>query len=527
MKKAIGYIRISDKDQSNFSLIGQEQYIRDFAAKQDYEIIAFFKDNGQSAKNFDRPDWKLLQKFCKENQTEVDALIVAKYDRFSRNLREALNMIEMLEEKYNIRILSALEPILLNPNSPHFFQFRTQMLMGAQVEWLIIRDRTRSGINTATKSGRYITTAPFGYINQRDEKNKPIIVIEESKAAVVRRIYEMFLQGASLTEISLEARRNGYPNRGHSAIKFTITSPTYAGLIKVPAYNDEPEHLVKGIHQPIITEADWWKVQNILNQKNSINRTVMNEEVPLRAVLKCIHANPFTAGNSKGKRKYYWYYKNECCPKPNLSATKIHDQLEAMLQELSLPEHYIIYLQQIIEEKLTIEQSQNSNLVAEKIRELSGLQQRIDNVEEKYINDGLDAAAYNKWRTRYQQEIAIIKKYISDASKPMHEMIAFFKTNLPKLANLKNHYLLADLHTKQAILRTVFNSQLYYHDGCYRTPYILPVFALKAATLKEKRLLIIEQPLQNSPILQGCAPNLPPLEHLTPLLHLLNQVKTA
>ena len=525
MKKAIAYTRISTKDQSNFSLVGQENYIRDFAAKQGYEIIALFKDDGQSAKNFDRPDWKLLQKFCKENQSEVDALIVAKYDRFSRNLKDALNMIETLEGKYNIRILSAMEPILLNTNSPYFFQFRTQMLMGAQVEWLIIKDRTRSGMNTALKSGRFISTAPYGYINQRDSQNKPIIVIDHHKADIIRRMFQMFLQGASLKEISLEARRMGYTRKGHSAIRLTLQSPTYAGFIKVPAYNDEPAYLVKGIHQPIIEEADWHKVQRIFNQKEKPARTIMNEEVPLRSVLKCIHGQPLTAGNSRGKRKYYWYYKNECCKKPNLSATKLHSQLSEMLKTLSLPSHYILYLAEILEKKIIGEKAENENIIQSRKRELTGLQQRIENLEEKYITNQLDAATYHKWKLRYQSEVSIIKKYITDASRPADEMLSFLKATMPQLSNLQWQYDQADLHTKQAILRTVFNSQLYYHDGIYRTPYILPAFALKAATLKEKGLLIIEQPLQNTSEVEGCAPNPPSLEHLIPLLHLFN--KTA
>lgn len=77
----------------------------------------------------------------------------------------------------------------------------------------------------------------------------------------------------------------------------------------------------------------------------------MNEEVPLRAVLKCVHGAPLTAGNSKGKRKYYWYYKNDCCKKPNLSAKLLHDQLDEIWKTLSLPSHYILYLQQTIEKK--------------------------------------------------------------------------------------------------------------------------------------------------------------------------------
>ena len=83
--KAIGYIRISTKDQSNFSLSGQEKYIRDFCEKHNYELATVFKDDGQSAKNFDRPDWKALEQFIKENNS-VTTLVVAKYDRFSRNV---------------------------------------------------------------------------------------------------------------------------------------------------------------------------------------------------------------------------------------------------------------------------------------------------------------------------------------------------------------------------------------------------------------------------------------------------------
>lgn len=166
-------------------------------------------------------------------------------------------------------------------------------------------------------------------------------------------------------------------------------------------------------------------------------------------------------------------------------------------------------------------------VLAAKKRELSGIQQRLDNAEEKFINKELDAATYYKWRSRYQQEESIIKNYITDASRPATELLSFFRTQLPKLSNLQWQYQQADLHTKQAILRAVFNSQLYYYDGSYRTPYILPAFATKAATLKGKRLLIIEQPLQNITESAGCAPTPPSLEHLTPLLHLLTNIKTA
>lgn len=527
MKKAIAYIRISTSDQSNFSLTGQENYIRDFAQKNGYEILELFKDDGQSAKNFDRPDWKLLQKFCKENHHQVDALIVSKYDRFSRNLGEALQMIEMLEGKYKIRVLSAMEPIGLHPNSPYFFQFRTQMLMGAQVEWLVIKDRTRHGINTGQKAGRYMTTAPFGYINQRDESNKPIIVVDHAKAGIVIRMYQMLLEGAPLKEIALEARRKGYKNRSNSAVKFTLQCPTYAGLIRVSPYNDEPGYLIRGKHEPIIDESIWRKVQDIFKEEESPTRTVMNEEVPLRAVLKCICGCKLTAGKSRGKNKLYWYYKCAKHTKKNYPAIRLHDQMDEILKILSLPDHYIAYMKEKINELINEQRGTQAQMLTDKKKELTGLQIRLDNLEEKYINNDLDVTAYKKWRDRYQAEISICQKYIMDMSQPMDEYQSFFNENIHRLGNLYYHYHNSDLHTQQALVKQVFNFQLYYHDGMYRTPYIMPIFAHNALILKEKRLLEIEQPFEKSTKVLECAPNQTPIEHLIPLSNLLNLLKRA
>jgi site-specific DNA recombinase len=527
MKKAIGYIRISNADQSNFSLDGQEKYIRDFAAKNDYELLNVYRDEGRSAKNFDRPDWKLLQQFCKQNHHQVDALIVAKYDRFSRNLKDSLSMIEMLEEKYHIRILSAMEPIMINPASPFFFQFRTQMLMGAQVEWLIIRDRTQFGRHHALKSGRYITTAPFGYINKRDEQNKPIILVDETKAPVVRKMYEMLLQGAPLKEIHLEARRKGYNNTWKGAAKSTLMNPTYAGLIHVPEYNDEPAHYVKGLHQGIIEESTWWQAQELLEPKKIV-RTVMNEEVPLRSVLRCGHCDSLlTAGNSRGRHRYYWYYKCNQHPKINLNADKLHAQMENLWEALSLPELHIQYLTTAIEKQLNLQLKEQQALVQEKKRELASLQTKLENVEEKFINDGLDKAAYKKWNDRYQHEMAVCKKYIVDYSQPLEQVRKLYEKNLPKLENLLYLWNAADLHQKQALIRIGFNSSLRYEGGIYRTAFLLPVFQPKAKLVADLGLLLYEENIQKSAKNLYSAPEPTSVEPLRPLLQLLAQIKVA
>jgi len=190
--KAIRYIRISTKDQSNFSIEGQLKSTEHYCRINNYEIVNTYTDDGQSAKSFDRPDWKKLEQFVKTHQ--VDYLIVMKYDRFSRNLLEALQKIELLETKYNIRIISVMEPIAVHPLSPYYFKMRADILTGAQTEWLIIRDRTKFGINTAQKNGRYLNRAPFGYLNKRDQFGKPIIVIDDLKAHIIKGISTLLLE---------------------------------------------------------------------------------------------------------------------------------------------------------------------------------------------------------------------------------------------------------------------------------------------------------------------------------------------
>ncbi|HEU4574612.1 MAG TPA: recombinase family protein, partial [Chitinophagaceae bacterium] len=492
-----------------------------------FELTNIFIDDGKSAKNFDRPDWKKLEAFVRKNHSQVDYLVMAKYDRFSRKTKEALQMLELIEEKFNIRSISVMEPIHVSPESPFFFQIRTQILTNAQVEWMIIRDRTRFGNHYAAKAGRYINVPPFGYKKGKDEAGKYLIIVDEAKAPIIHRMYQMLLEGAPLKEIYLEARRMGFPNRGHSETKRILQSPTYAGFIRVPPYNDDPGgYLVKSIHEAIVDQATWYKAQDILVPK-AITKTVMNEDVPLRSVLKCFCGRSLTAGNSKGRRNYYWYYKCEDHRKYNHSAIKLHDMLHQLLKELSFPPAHLEYLKERVKQQLQQQAADKELLLQEKRRELYELNRKIDRLEEKYINDDLDKQTFHKFRDRYQREVAVVQEYISDFTSPLNELWNIYEENIRKMENLAYVYEKADLHGKQAFIRQVFKSELYIQDGVYRTPWILPLFAPKAASLKEKRLLIIEQPHQNQPEVQDCAPDQSSLEHFSDFIHLLSRIKIA
>lgn len=524
MKKAIGYIRISTKDQSTYSLAGQRNEITSYCQKQDITLLSVFEDDGQSAKNFDRINWQLLENYIKIHHKDIDYLIVYKYDRFSRNLTEALSMIDKLEKKYKIIILSILENIGVHPKSPMFFLFRTQLLLNANNELNYIRERTAFGMHQGAKNGKYLHSAPFGYKNARDSEKKPVIVPDADKVELIRQAFKLYLSGTSMEQIRRELKPDGLKMEGNGAIRRLLSNPTYAGLIKVPSFYDEPEKLIEGKHEAIIDKATWWAVQGKLSGKQYNKHD--NEIVPLRGSLHCECGRIMSAGNSKGKYKYYWYY---ICPdcRENHAAIKLHKQFDELLNELQLEPHQLEFLQEnavkFINENLQV----NENQLSLKNRELNQLEAKIDSIEEKYISDSMDDHAYRKWKARYEVERVNLMGDIEELNIPIAETWARYSESLHKLTDIAQIYNDGDMHSKKSFINVVFDNKLTYSNGVYRTLYLNPIYRPKAVLLKKKGLLFVEQSLSKSEDFSLSAPAESIIEPFFKLLKWVAGVKAA
>lgn len=109
-----------------------------------------------------------------------------------------------------------------------------------------------------------------------------------------------------------------------------------------------------------------------------------------------------------------------------------------------------------------------------------------------------------------------LKETIADHAAPGTVITDRFNKAMTRLRDIHFLYQTADIHAKQSFVRLVFDNQLRYENGAYRTTFLLPIFTNKALTLKEKGLLFFEQPFQNL----GKIPSVPRagLEPALPLL---------
>lgn len=380
-----------------------------------------------------------------------------------------------------------MEPIALHPDSPYYFQFRTQMLLGADVELRVIRDRTRFGMVSAAKSGRYIAKAPIGYINERDSQNKPIITIDAEKGELIKKVFHLYLTGMPIIDIQ-RLMNAPLKLKGNSAIKRILTNHVYAGLIKVPSYYDEPEGIVKGIHDGLVDKDAFFSIQDLLNGKVQVH-TSFNEEVPFRGVLYCHCGHILTAGLSKGRSKHYWYYK---CPnhKENYSSTKLHSKMLDLLEELTLRPAILEALKNKVDINLKEERKKSLRHREGSANELSKINEQLDSLEYKYISNEIDPATYKKWLPKLKTQKGNAEAALKQSNPADHSVIDFV---FSKISSLKTLYQDANVYRKQALIRLLFGTNLFFEKDVYRTAFLSPAFLPKALILKQKRFLEIQE----------------------------------
>jgi len=108
MKIAI-YIRVSTEDQTKegYSLGVKRDYLESFSKGEGLKIFKIYQDNGISGYTKDRPALTELLKDAKDKR--FDLVLAHKIDRFSRNLKDLLNLIDGLSS-CGIGFKSATDP---------------------------------------------------------------------------------------------------------------------------------------------------------------------------------------------------------------------------------------------------------------------------------------------------------------------------------------------------------------------------------------------------------------------------------
>lgn len=490
MKRAIRYLRFSQIGQSNGSIERQELYTDQWLKFNVVELVDTFIDRGKSAKTFDRPDFIKLQDFISKHYKAVDYLLVDQLDRFSRDAGEAMSMVKQLQRKYSIQVVSVTEGIIFDYDTPgSFFRAGLQLLL-AEEDNINRSIKIRGGLYTArAKEGRYIgVKPPFGYSKHGEGKDRRL-VIEEGEAKIVRFMYDAYLRDTPLYKIKEKAYALGFTTKGNTAVERVLANPVYAGMLKVQAYKEYPGGLFPAVHEAIIDTATWQMVQAKI-KKPEQTRTVLDEALPLRGILKCHCGNYLTGAPSRSKSgRYFYYYKCKVARHNNISAIKAHQQFLQVCELMSLSKATVDEIKDASIRSIDESLKSNKEIIIEKKAVLEETQEKMFSLEEKWIKNEISKDTYERWHSTYNNMVINCKGAIERLSKVENRAYVILHKNLHMLTDLKQIYSEADLVQKREFVKLVFDSNLYYQEGIYRTPTMLSFLTHNRLKMKEKGLL--------------------------------------
>lgn len=258
LKKVAAYCRVSTKAQEQLdSLAAQERYYEDkIRANPDWQFAGIYSDVGSGTTVKGRKRFNALISACRRGK--IDMVLIKSAQRFARNTVDALKTIRMLRQ-WKVDIYFEADNIHTIEEDSEFVL--TLICARAQDESESKSADIKCGIQKsfANPDSKYYQRKCYGYRHDKDGK----LAIDEKEAEVVRMIFRMADEGASLSQIAQALQEQDIPSpRG----KVTWSRETLRKILHNEKY-----------HGTVVLQKTF--VANCLNHKQCKNTGQENQYV--------------------------------------------------------------------------------------------------------------------------------------------------------------------------------------------------------------------------------------------------------
>ena len=288
--KYILYARKStdEKDRQVQSHGDQIKAMKRIAREKKLKIVETIKEAKSAKSPYKREGFDDMIKKIKSG--EANAILCYQIDRLSRNPTENGLLQQLLQDgviKHIQTINKGYEP---DDNS---LLLSIEASMGNEYVRDLIRKVKRGSYSKADKG--WLPGRPaIGYLNGKSRGEiKKIIIADPDRFEVVRKLWDMALTGtytvAEITRIADKQLGLRQPLRDNSGGNPLSYSAAYA-MFRNPFYMGKVRYggqLIKGKHQPMITEEEFNKVQELFNTGYTTRPKDKEYDFMFRGMFKC------------------------------------------------------------------------------------------------------------------------------------------------------------------------------------------------------------------------------------------------
>lgn len=491
------YCRISvddDLDNDNVSIENQKSIISAYVKEKFPDMACdFYEDRDKSGYSFEERDgYQEMRKKLFNGYYKI--LIIKNFSRFSRRNSLGLYELELLRDA-GVRIISIQDNIDF-PNNADWLQIQFKFLMNEQPVNEASKN-VRGIIKNRQRNAEWVCNAPYGYYLHPLKKNT--VCIDEEGAAVVRKIFELYLDGWGYKRIANYLTEHNAPTGRMLMVKHALErekdpskinpSPvwsivsvskiisndfyigtlrqnvwTRAGINKRDVRTDPKDHMIfENHHEPIIEKEVFEKAQEIAKHRTTSHyKGKRKYEIPYSGRIYCADcgAHMFSISNPKRPNAYFCgsYHRRglKACTSHHIHESKLNEAVKNYIRAVkeNLQDKLInINLdsskEQVEKNKMRIVNLQN--FISDKKSELAiSMQQRIKQIaknpeNEESLDETFDIVDNGLRKEIENAELEI--EFLTDESEKRKEI----KNNIDTVLDTFNHLLSKERFTEKDI----------------------------------------------------------------------------
>lgn len=457
------YIRLSheddDKSDVSESIKNQQSLLLQYARENNLTIYDTYIDDGYSGTSFDRP---AFQRLIHDIEIEkVNMVITKDMSRLGRDYIETGRYIEKYFPEHGVRYIAITDNIdtFLDSTNNDIAPFKAIM---NDMYAKDISKKIKSSLKAKMKEGKWVGgRTPFGYDQDKDNKNH--LVINTEQASVVKRIFDMCLEGLSFFKIAKQLTNEGVKTpaqyydfewKNHYKLKYgqwhsktirdILTNRMYIGdmvqnrrskvnykVKKVTKNNPKDYIIVENTHEAIIDKEKFYEVQKRIPKNKGRNE---KKEIHLLDGLlycgDCGHRISITSRRRKDNRCYTIcnYYRTYMKQRLCTTHSNNYDDLEKIIINFLTEKCFVFINKDKIKNRVLNSLKENDKMNNKKELGLlmNDIKQINDNLDIIYIdrlNKKITEEQFERVRLKLENELNIKQKRYNELNSNMNDAI--------------------------------------------------------------------------------------------------------
>jgi len=416
--RAALYARVSTEEQTEgYSLDAQVECFRRYCQDQGWQIVEEYLEPGASARSAERPVFKQMLRDAEADL--FDILVVHKLDRFSRSLRDTLNLMSDLCN-WGVSFVSIQEQFDFTVPAG-----RLQMqILGAVAEWFSgnLGQEIAKGIHQRALVGLPWGRLPTGYCWGRcsecedavcpdargeDRCDGQVPILHPIDSQAIRLVFAEYCKGeqtcdsvaAILNSAGFRSlTRNGRRPWTRNAIDKVLRKRFYAG------YVEHKGMLYKGRHEPLIDDETFEHCQRIRRQHCKAPRswTPKHRTYLFSGILRCDSCGQRMWADTKEARKYYHCASRgrgvDCsAPRRRVSEEILLADFKRVIEAIRLPSSWRERIVELLAEK---------DRIADVEKERSRLHEKLRRIKRMYMEVEITEQEYREMKAEVEAQLA-------------------------------------------------------------------------------------------------------------------------